>query len=198
MEDKNNVDSEYNISDDILDSTARFMFNVFNSKSGNYCKGFDELLMSGGGGNSMFVNCWTKPSGYFIKVRISGKKEKKLFEFGYDDINSAPHEFKHNNAKGAEKRIKNGKHLHLDHNPGNVKVLQLIREKCRSYDTNLEYEEIIKDLKNYLKNIQTLDWITVEQDDKRTYGDPQHTKSEKNMMPHDERDALLNDTWKDL
>ena len=44
----------------ILDSTARFMFNVFNVKSGNYCKEFDDLLMSGGGGNSMFVNCWSK------------------------------------------------------------------------------------------------------------------------------------------
>lgn len=198
MENIDEQNSECSISDDILDSTARFMYNVFNSKSGNYCKAFENLLMSGGGGNSMFVNCWTKPSSYFIRVRISGEAEKKLFEFGYNDINSAPHDFKHNNAKGASKRIKNGKYLHLDHNPGNVKVLQLIRDKCRSYDASLEYEEIINDFKNYLKSIQTLDWITVEQDDKRTYADSEYTKGEKNMMSHDERDALLNDTWKCL
>ena len=180
----------------MLDSTARFMFNVFNTKSGNYCEEFDALLMSGGGGNSMFVNCWSKPSYHFVKKRISGEAKRKLEEFGYASLDDAPHSFKHNNAKGAEKRIAKGKHLHLDHNPGNVKVLELIREKCRSFDPDkVEYETIINEIKKYLSTIQTLDWITVEQDDIRTYGDSNYSKPEKDMMTHDQRDELLNDSW---
>ena len=180
----------------ILDSTARFMFNVFNVKSGNYCKEFDDLLMSGGGGNSMFVNCWSKPSYHFVKKRLSGEARRVLTENNYSSLDEAPHSFKCNNAKGAANRIAKGKRLHLDHNPGNVKVLELIREKCRQYDPDKQsYESIISELKDYFKSIQTLDWITVEQDDVRTYADSTHTKAEKDKMTHDERDELLNDTW---
>ena len=46
----------------------------------------------------------------------------------------------------------------------------------------------------YLSTIQTLDWITVEQDDVRTYGDSNYSKPEKDMMTHDQRDELLNDS----
>ena len=190
---------QINCDDQMLDSTARFMFNVFNKKSGNYSEEFETLLMSGGGGNSMFVNCWSKPSYYFVKKRISGEAINILHEHGYKTIDDAPHGFKHNNAKGAEKRIANGKYLHLDHNPGNVKVLELIREKCREYDLETtNYETIISEIKSYLLTIQTLDWITVEQDDVRTYGDEHHSKAEKDKMTHDEKDILLNDTWEYL
>ena len=183
----------------MLDSTARFMFNVFNTKSGNYSEEFESLLMSGGGGNSMFVNCWSKPSYFFIKKRISGEAQRILREHGYETIDDAPHSFKHNNAKGAEKRIVKGKYLHLDHNPGNVKVLELIRDKCRSYDLDMiSYEEIISEIKAFLSTIQTLDCITVEQDDVRTYGDDNYSKTEKDKMSHDERDNLLDDTWEYL
>ena len=200
MKNDNNVASvEIPFEEKILDSTARFMFNVFNSKSGNYCEEFDNLLMSGGGGNSMFVNCWSKPSYHFVKKRISSEAKRVLRENNYSSLDEAPHSFKCNNAKGAEKRIAKGKRLHLDHNPGNVKVLEMIRTKCREYDPDkVEYQTIINDLKEFLRNIQTLDWITVEQDDIRTYGDEIHTKPEKDMMTHDERDELLNDTWEYL
>ena len=43
--------------DKILESTAKFMLNVF---SGSYDERFEEMLVSGGGGNSMFVNAWQK------------------------------------------------------------------------------------------------------------------------------------------
>lgn len=193
------INVDLTIDENMLDSTARFMFNVFNVKSGNYCKEFDELLLKGGGGNSMFVNCWSKPSSYFAKKRISGEASKRLKEFNYATLNDAPSSFKHNNAKGAQKRIANGKHLHLDHNPGNVKVLELIKNRCREYDPDkTSYEDIIKDLKDYFSTIQTLDWITVEQDDIRTYKDQNYTKKQKDKMNHEERDLLLNDTWENL
>ncbi len=118
--------------------------------------------MKGGGGNSMFANCWSKPSHCFVK-KISAEAKKRLKDNRFFPIDDAPSSFKHNNAKGAKNRKTKGKQLHLDHNPGNVKVLQLIREKCKTFDLDKQnYEDIIKDLKEYLKNIQTLDWITVE------------------------------------
>ena len=184
---------------DMLDGTARFMYNVFNKDSGNYNQAFEELLLSGGGGNSMFVNCWAKPSGSVVKTRLSTKAKEKIAELGYATIYEVPHENKHNNAKGAANRIEAKKYFHLDHNPGNVKVLELIREKCRSFDTDPEkYEENITELKNFLLTVQTLDWITVEQDDVRTYGDDSHSKKEKDKMDHQQRDDLLNDIWEDL
>ena len=198
-DDKQEIKIDLSINEKILDSTARFMFNVFNPTSGNYCKEFDDLLIKGGGGNSMFVNCWSKPSSYFIKKRLSGEAKARLKENGYKSLDDAPHKFKHNNAKGAENRKKEGKELHLDHSPGNVKVLELIKEKCKQYDPEkMTYDKIIDDLKKYLLTIQTLDWITVEQDDIRTYKDKKYTKKQKDKMNHEERDALLNDKWEYL
>lgn len=197
MSQENIVEIPY--SEKMLDSTARFMFNVFNTKSGKYCEEFDKLLIAGGGGNSMFVNCWAKPSLHFIKRRISGKAKKRLQEFGYNSIDEAPRKFKYNNAKGAQKRISKGKYLHLDHSPGNVKVLELIKSKCIEFDPDqTDYETIITAIKEYMRNIQTLDWITVEQDDVRTYGDEKYSKRQKDKMNHQERDDLLNDTWEYL
>lgn len=200
MKNKTNcLEIDLSVDEKMLDSTARFMFNVFNPQSGNYCKEFDDLLIKGGGGNSMFVNCWTKPSSYFIKKRLSGEARNRLREHHYNSLDEAPHKFKHNNAKGAENRKREGKELHLDHSPGNVKVLELIKEKCKQYDLKkMTYDYIIQDLKQYLRVVQTLDWITVEQDDIRTYKDENYTKKQKDKMNHEERDALLNDTWEYL
>lgn len=95
--------------EDMLDGTARFMFNVFNIKNGNYNKNFEELLLQGGGGNSMFVNCWAKPSSFFIKKRISGEAKKTITKLGYTSISDVPASYKYNNAKGAKKRKDAGK-----------------------------------------------------------------------------------------
>lgn len=185
----------------MLDSTARFMFNVFNIKSGTYSEDFEKLLLAGGGGNSMFVNCWTKPSSYFTKIRISGEAKKVLKKHNYNSIGEAPKSFKFNNAKTAANRMKKGKYLHLDHNPGNVKVLMLIKEKCREFNpdsSKFNLEATMNEIKAYLLTIQSLDWITVQQDDVRTYGDESHTKREKAIMNKQARDQLLNDSWEDL
>lgn len=181
--------------DNILDSTAKLLYNVF---SDSYSDAFEKKLMSGGGGNSMFVNAWGKPSATFIKRRISGKAKKRLEEHGYT-IDTCPPNFYQNNAKTIEKRRSAGKQLHWDHNPGNVKVLQLIRDRVRSYaDKKMTPEEKIADLKEYLVGVQTLDLVTIEQDHIRTYRDEILGKKEKDMLTADERDALLKDTWEAL
>ncbi len=188
--------------ENIIDGTARLMFNVFNRKTGNYSNDYDMLLMSGGGGNSLFINCWQKVSFDIDRVRISGEAKKRLIAYGFasiEDAQTRDHKFLSNNAKGAANRLAAGKNLHADHNPGNKKVLEMIKEKCRSYDPDKDdYESTISEIKEFLRTVQTIDWITVEQDDKRTYKDDKYSKKEKDMMSHDERDDLLNDTWEYL
>lgn len=181
--------------DHILDSTAKLLYNVF---SDSYSGAFEKMLMSGGGGNSMFVNAWSKPSATFIKHRISGEAKKRLEEHGYT-VGTWPRSFYRHNAKTIDKRRSAGKQVHLDHNPSNVKVLQLIRDRVRSYaEKKMTLEEKIVDLKEYLIGVQTLDLITIEQDHVRTQKDEVLKKSEKNMLTADERDALLDDTWEEI
>lgn len=129
------------------------------------------------------------------------KAKETIANLGFESINDVPPEYKYNNAKGAENRKTVGKLLHLDHSPGNVKVLHLIRDKCREFNPDTDnYDMIIRTLKEYFKTIQTLDWITIEQDDIRTYKTDSDgpSKKEKDMMSHEERDNLLNDIWEDL
>lgn len=178
--------------DSILHSTARFLYNVF---SDTYDSEFEKRLMSGGGGNSMFVNAWTKPSSSFIKYRISGEAKKRLKRYRYG-VETMPHGFMRHNAKTIGLRRSAGKELHGDHNPSNVKVLQLIRDKVRSYkNTSLTRQQKLSDLEKFLANVQTLDIITIEQDYTRTHKDKNFTKRQKDMLSAKERDKLLNDTW---
>lgn len=181
-------------SDAVLDSTAKFFLNVFSDK---YDEFFENMLVSGGGGNSMFVNAWQKPSKHFINARLSGEAKTCIAAKGYT-LETMPHVFLCNNAKGAAKRKAAGKYLHMDHNPGNVKVLHDIRDRVRSYLDEMSHDTKIADLKEFMKKVQTLDIITVEQDDMRTLADERFTKKEKDMMSAKERDNLLNDTWEDL
>lgn len=178
--------------EEILESTAKFFYNVFKEK---YDEIFEKMLTSGGGGNSMFVNAWVKPSAYFIRKRISGEALKRIAEKGHT-LETIPHVFIRHNAKGQVNRRLAGKELHEDHNPGNVKVLSMIKDKVRSYAySSMTYDQKIKDLMEYMSGIQTLDIITIEQDDIRTYKDTSMNKSHKNTLGAKERDLLLNDTW---
>jgi hypothetical protein len=179
----------------IIESTAKLLLNVFSDK---YDPWFESQLVAGGGGNSMFVNAWAKPSAKFIRIRISKEAEKRLAEHGYSSLNDIPKHFLRHNAKGADNRREAGKELHADHNPGNTKVLHLIRDKVRSYDQAISYDEKLEDLKSFIREIQTLDIITIEQDDIRTLADSKMTKSEKNMLSGEQRDILLHDSFDDL
>ena len=180
---------------ELLESTAKLMLHVF---SADYDARFEEMLVSGGGGNSMFVNAWQKPSKEFIKTRISSQAKKRLADHGYT-LETMPHKFLCNNAKGVENRKRAGKELHMDHNPGNVTVLHLIRDRVRSYkNKGWSYEQQLADLKEFIRNVQTLDIITVEQDDVRTLKDDKFTKKQKDMMSSKERDELLGDDFEEL
>lgn len=178
-------------------SLSKFLLKVF---SENYCARFSKMLLSGGGGNSMFVNAWEKPSLCFKKYRISQKaldllKDKLCEKFDATKIpNNIPHYLLHNNAKGAKKRAKCGKKLHIDHNPSNKKVLDLIKkEVIRLNAGNISESEKLELLKGYISNIQTLDIITVEQDDLRTLKDMHYSKKDKDFMSAEQRDGLIDD-----
>lgn len=175
----------------MLHNLAQLLFAVFSIE---YDEEFKKLLLGGGGGNSMFINTWMKPSAHFVKMRISSKAEQILKEKGYTIDNlgeNVPKSLLKNNAKGAANRIKKGKRLHIDHNPGNVKVLELIYEKIQALKSEKGTKaDKIEKLKSFLKDIQYLDIITVEQDDIRTLRDKKHTKKEKDRMTRQERDQL--------
>ena len=184
------------ISDIMLDNLAKLLFAIFCK---DYDKNFEKLLLSGGGGNSMFVNVWTKPSRYFAKIRISSQSIKTLKEHNYnkEDLKDrVPKEFIKNNAKTIQKRKSHGKFLHIDHNPSNVKVLELISNKIKNLNKgSYTKKEKIEKLKKSLKNIQSIDIITVEQDHKRTNSDLTYSKKEKDKMTKKQRDFLLKDKF---
>ena len=104
-----------------------------------------------------------------------------------------------NNAKGAANRIKKGKRLHIDHNPGNVLVLELICDKVQKLkQAKGTKTEKIKKLEAFLKDIQYLDIITVEQDDIRTLADNNYSKKDKDKMTLKQRDKLTSDKFECL
>lgn len=188
---KINTKDPKDISQVMLHNLAQLLFAVFSIE---YEEEFKKLLLGGGGGNSMFINTWMKPSAHFVKMRISSEAEQFLKEEGYTIDNlgeDVPKSLLKNNAKGASNRIKKGKRLHIDHNPGNVKVLELIYEKIQALKSEKGTKaDKIEKLKSFLKDIQYLDIITVEQDDIRTLRDKKHTKKEKDRMTRKERDQL--------
>lgn len=180
------------MNEQILTDTAKLFLQVF---SQNYCGEFERMLVAGGGGNSMFVNAWSKPSKKFVRCRISSQARLRLQKCGHNNINNVqdiPHSFLHNNAKKIETRRRAGKELHMDHNPSNVFVLRSIRDRVCSYPPNCAYDDKLNDLVEFIRNIQTLDIITIEQDEVRT-----RTHNVENMSAQ-ERDRLLNDTFEDI
>jgi hypothetical protein len=177
-------------------STAKFFWNVFHDES-DYIPAFIEKLLAGGGGNSMFNQSWVFTSSLFVQRRISSEAVKVLEELGLSK-NNIPHDLLHDNAKGEADRKAIGKLLHEDHCPGNVKVMHLIRDKIRSYPLTATFEDIADDLCEFLKTVQTLDIITVKQDDMRTLKSSGFVKKQKDMFTHEERDALLDDEWEDM
>jgi len=123
-------------------------------------------------------------SKYFVKTRISSKAKKILDSNPDLNLNKRSALFS-SNQKSVEKRKKLGQLLHRDHNPSNNYVLRKIRDEVRSYN-NLTVEEGISKLKEFIKTIQTIDIITVEQDEIR---------NKHNDISAKERDGLINDTF---
>ena len=183
-----------------IEDTALFYFRIF---SGNYGEDFLNKLLKGGGGNSTLCASWYQLSPVFVPQRISGTALNSLREKSFDIIEEdntirikksqiqENHIMFYNNAKGAQKRIIAGKYFHFDHNPSNKKILSLLNERIKGFmESQVSEQDILLDLSEYLKTIQTVDLITVEQDEIRTSADRDDLP-----LTNAQRDALINDTW---
>lgn len=182
-------------------NTALLFYQIF---SVDYTdKVFIKKLLSGGGGNSTLCATWMQLVQFFINHRISynaytlllekledGDKKYVRLENKIVYINKKLYRKYHylfaNNAKGAQNRISAGKYFHFDHNPSNKKVLELLNDKIKSHKDEVGFFE---ELTRYISSVQTLDLITVEEDDIRTNAD---RNSINGPLPSNERDALLN------
>lgn len=170
---------------------------------------FEDKLLRGGGGNSTLCSTWVQLSDGFVKHRISEKaynlliamikgEDGKLIYKNGNTVN-IPYYFIYkkykylfsSNAKGAEKRKKVGQYFHQDHNPSNQKVLTLLKAKIKEIRNNKNY---LNELSIYIKNIQTVDLITVEEDDIRTEAD----RKLSNKLEAIERDRLISAKFYDL
>lgn len=183
-----------------IKNTALLFYQIF---SVNYeDEAFINKLLSGGGGNSTLCATWMQLVSVFIKRRISENAYSLLLEKVADEdknkirlekdtvfiskkIYKKYHSFFSNNAKGAEKRTKAGKFFHFDHNPSNKKVLKLL---CDEIKLHKDEAGFLEKLTEYVKSVQTLDLITVQEDDIRTNAD---RKSSNGPLSSQERDDLL-------
>lgn len=190
-----------------IKDVALFFYQIFSVKYEN--KEFVKRLLMGGGGNSTLCSTWTHLSDDFIEYRISKKAYNLLLEkvesndkkyiVKNGDTVSIPkfiiekkyHQLFFNNAKGAENRKLKSKYFHFDHNPSNRKVLLKIKGKIEEHDYSDEY---LEELSQYIKQIQTVDLITVEEDDIRTYAD----QNLKEKLEAHERDLLTKSKFYNL
>lgn len=188
--------------------TALIFYQIFSVEYEN--EKFLDKLLQGGGGNSTLCSTWTQLSDRFIKYRISRNaynlfinmiedSDKDLI-IKKDNCVTLPSKLIYkkypslffNNAKGADKRKNNGKYFHFDHNPSNKKVLTLLKNKIRE---NKDNDDFLIKLSDYIKEVQTVDLITVEEDDIRTLAD---LKLKDDKMDSLERDEIINSKFYDL
>lgn len=178
--------------------TAFFYFKIF---SGSYGDNFLKKLLQGGGENSTLCASWYQLSPVFVPKRVSVSALKLLKEKSFDVIEDGNivklkkkdlknrHQVFYHNAKGAQNRKSSGKLFHFDHNPSNKEILFLLNQRIKELmEYQVSEQEILLDLSEYMKSIQTVDLITVEQDEIRTKAD-----SADNPLTNIERDTLLGD-----
>lgn len=187
--------------------TALLFYQIFSVDYKN--EEFIKKLLMGGGGNSTLCSTWTHLSDCFIKYRISTDaynllltmvedvdkdsivKKGNTIEIPKYLIEKKYHSMFFNNAKGVEKRKQNGKYFHFDHNPSNRRVLIKLKNEIENHKYSEKY---LKKLANYIKQIQTVDLITVEEDYVRTYAD----QKSKDKLESIERDSLTSSKFYDL
>ncbi len=186
---------------DWVRNTAVFYYQIFSKE---YNDDFLAELLKGGGGNSVLCGSWYKLGSKFVKSRISGKALKELQKIKFPlsiennivriklrDIDNNNSLFK-NNAKTIEKRRAAGKFFHFDHNPSNMRLINLLNNKVKELlASGLSEDDQIDLLSEFIYNIQTIDLITIEQDDVITKAD----KKLKTAFSKDVRDKMLNDKW---
>ncbi len=190
-----------------IKNTALLFYQIFSADYND--EAFIKKLLSGGGGNSTLCATWMQLVKVFIKRRISKPAYHLLLEKVADEdknkirlesdtvfiskkIYTKYPAFFFNNAKGAENRTNAGKFFHFDHNPSNKKVLELLCDKVKSHKNEAGF---LDELTEYVKSVQTLDLITVQEDDIRTNAD---RKSSNGPLSSQERDDLLKTTFYSL
>lgn len=198
---------EKDVNEKWIKDVALFFYQIFSVEYEN--EKFIKRLLMGGGGNSTLCSTWTHLTDDFIKYRISEKAYVLLLEKIEDDdkkyiikkgntisiskfiIEKKYHSMFFNNAKGAENRKSKLKYFHFDHNPSNRKVLLKLKKKIEEHNSSDEY---LTELSQYIKIIQTVDLITVDEDDIRTYAD----QNSKEKLDAYERDLLTNSKFYNL
>ena len=202
MTKKRNIDTEKWVR-----STTLLFYQIFSVDYEDEM--FIKKLLSGGGGNSTLCATWMQLVQFFIKHRISTSAYNLLLEKLDDEdrnmvrldnntvyINKKVYKKYHcmfaNNAKGADNRKSVGKFFHFDHNPSNKKVLKLLCDKIKLHK---DEEGFFEELTRYVNSVQTLDLITVEEDDIRTFSDRRNING---PLSSDERDRLLNTIFYNL
>lgn len=185
-----------------IKNTALLFYQIFSVDYED--EAFINKLLSGGGGNSTLCSTWNHLNEYFIKYRITENAYNLLLEKISEEhknmiilrgdtvyISKKLRDKKHyhglfeNNAKGAENRANAGKFFHFDHNPSNKKVLMILNEKIKEHRYD---EEFVAELTDYIKTVQTIDLVTIYEDDTRTLQDLQNPDG---PLSAEERDNLL-------
>ena len=190
-----------------IENTARVFYQIFSVDYED--EKFEKKLLIGGGGISIFCSTWTGLSKYFIKYRISKKaykllptlveesdknlirKEENTVILPYK-LYKKYHYLWSSNEKGAANRKIKRQYFQRDHNPSNKKVLSLISQKIKN---NKDKKDFLKELSKYIQQVQTVDLITVEEDDIRTEAD---RKSKPEKLDASERDKLIGSEFYDL
>ena len=193
---KNEIDK-----DKWVKSTALLFYQIFSANYDN--EAFLHKILSGGGGNSTLCSTWMNLAEFFIPHRISENAYKLLIEkladnekneiyMKNDKVFISKKIYKKysywffNNAKGAANRLRTGKFFHFDHNPSNKKVLYLLHNNVKENKSDINF---FNKFTQYVQSIQTLDLITVFEDDLRTRAD----RNNKNgPLSATDRDLLLN------
>ncbi len=196
------------ISDEWIYDTALLFYQIFSVEYED--ANFNATLMAGGGGNSTLCSTWTKLSDGFLNYRISKKAYKLLLNLISEEdkkniiknkkditiprkiIQDKYRGLFFNNAKGVVNRKNSGKYFHFDHNPSNKKVLSLLKSKVKEGKDNPDF---LIELINYVKHVQTVDLVTVEEDEIRTSAD---LKLKDDKMDALQRDRLINTEFYNL
>ena len=190
-----------------INDTALLFYQIFSVDYEDAA--FLSKLLAGGGGNSTLCSTWTHLNGRFVKYRISkdayelllkklGDEAKDMIRLEKGTVFVNKKVYKNHakwfadNAKGAENREKAGKFFHFDHNPSNKKVLELLNKKIKEHKNE---DGFLKELAEYIKTVQTIDLITIYEDDKRTSTD---LANPDGPLSSAERDKLLGTEFYDL
>ena len=185
------------VDDKWIKNTALLFYQIFSVDYDDEDEAFINKLLAGGGGNSTLCSTWMHLNSCFVQYRITESaysllnnkvlsEDRSKIKLDDNVVYISRDIYKdYRGLKGAENRIKAVKFFHFDHNPSNKKVLRLLYDRIKLHK---EDEGFLEDFIEYTKSIQTIDLITVYEDDIRTSAD---RKSKNGPLTALERDDIL-------